>query len=214
MTRHTLTLADVKSSIDSASALIFDNDGTLVHSMPAHYRAWNSALATLGLVFPEPQFYALAGLPAADILKILSQQQGVVGVTVDQLQQARAHYLKALLPTIKPVQVVLQLLQYALHKNIPVAIASGGERHHVIDSLKIAHIDINCFQAIVTAEDVVNGKPHPETFLTAAARLAVDPASCLGFEDGDKGIEALNAAAIPAVDVRLIQGYPLPPSFL
>jgi HAD superfamily hydrolase (TIGR01509 family) len=55
---------------------------------------------------------------------------------------------------------------------------------------------------IVTAEDTVHGKPHPDPFLEAARRLAVDPVRCLVFEDGDPGIEAGLAAGMDVVDVR------------
>src|SRR5688572_26422093 len=57
-------------------ALIFDCDGTLADTMPAHYRAWQVVLAPLPLSFPEQRFYALAGVPTARIAQLLVGESG------------------------------------------------------------------------------------------------------------------------------------------
>jgi beta-phosphoglucomutase-like phosphatase (HAD superfamily) len=77
--------------------------------------------------------------------------------------------------------------------NISMAIGSAAIRLNidfVIDNLKIR----DYFGAIVSADDVLISKPHPETFLSCAAKLQIDPADCIVFEDAVKGVEAaLNA---------------------
>jgi beta-phosphoglucomutase len=65
----------------------------------------------------------------------------------------------------------------------------------VLDTLNIRHY----FTAIVSADDVTLSKPHPETFLKAAAQLQVAPADCLVFEDVPKGAEAAQNAGMKAV---------------
>jgi len=57
-------------------ALIFDCDGTLADTMPLHWRAWHAVAERYRLDFPEDRFYALGGVPARDILKMLSREQG------------------------------------------------------------------------------------------------------------------------------------------
>lgn len=201
-----------KSVIESSKAAIFDNDGTLVDSMPIHLTAWKNALAKQDITFSEAQFYSLAGMSATEIIKLLSKQQNKTSVCPQEVIRTRQDYLKEQLPHIKSVQVVVELLDYAEQKRIPVAVASGGQRDDVLDSLTYCGIDIFRFGAVVTAEDVQHGKPHPETFLTVAKRLEVDPKSCVGFEDADKGLQALSAAGMACIDVRLLEGYPLPES--
>ncbi|KAI0560986.1 HAD-superfamily hydrolase [Gracilaria domingensis] len=210
MITPSLTLEHVKRRIDGASAVIFDNDGTLVDSMPVHMIAWQKALAQHGLSFPEHKFYAMAGMPASEIIPRLAGEQNVSHVSTESVLKARMQTLPQLLQTVKPVSIVMELLHYARQKGLPIAVASGGEREDVLTSLRYSDINVSHFGAVVTAEDVSRGKPHPETFLTAAERLGVNPSDCIGFEDADKGMQALHNAGMEAVDVRTIHGYPLP----
>lgn len=207
---HPRKYQDILPAVDNAAALIFDNDGTLVDTMPVHYTAWKQALNEYRIHFSETQFYQLAGLPAPAIINLLKEQQNVFNVTVEQVISTRATLLEHLLTTVIPIQPTLKLLQYAQSRNIPVAVASGSERADVLTSLRSAGVDPSIFAALVTADDVVNGKPHPETFLTAAERLGVEPSKCIGFEDGDKGLQALRAAGMQPIDVRFFEDYPLP----
>ena len=64
------------------------------------------------------------------------------------------------------------------------------------------------FDAIITCEDVVNGKPAPDIFLLACKKINVPPEKCFSYEDADVGMTALQAAGIHAIDVRLMEGYP------
>lgn len=209
------TVTSVYPLLDNAKAAIFDNDGTLVNSMPVHHQLWQQALSFHGLQFPESQFYAYAGMPAIDIIRILSEEQkhqSLSDTTINEILRTRERIMSQgdPLSSVKAVRVSAELLQYARDKGLKVAVASGGQRVDVLVSLKAAGFDVNDFDALITAEDVQNGKPHPETFLTAAHRLEVDPHTCVGFEDGEKGLQALKAAGMVPVDVRWIDGYPLP----
>ena len=62
----------------AVNALIFDCDGTLADTMPAHYRAWAEILQPFGIPFPEDRFYAMGGMPSAKILEILFAEAGRV----------------------------------------------------------------------------------------------------------------------------------------
>ena len=209
------TVSSLYPLLDKASAAIFDNDGTLVNSMPVHHQLWQQALSFHGLQFPEAQFYAYAGMPAFDIIRLLSTEQNskpISDAAINEILRTRERVMSQGNPlsSVEAVRVSAELLQYARDKGLKVAVASGGQREEVLASLKAAGFDVNDFDALVTTEDVQNGKPHPETFLTAAKRLNVDPNTCVGFEDGEKGLQALKAAGMVPVDVRWINGYPLP----
>jgi HAD superfamily hydrolase (TIGR01509 family) len=82
-----------------------------------------------------------------------------------------------------------------------MAVGSGGHREAVIRTLEITGLR-KYFDIIVTANDVDNFKPHPETFLKCAELMNVDPAHIEVFEDGDLGIEAARMAGMVATDVR------------
>lgn len=94
---------------------------------------------------------------------------------------------------------------------LPCAIATGGSRDQVHHSLKVAGLwtaeDDTHFKAVVTADDVARGKPHPETYLKAAAALGVAPEDCVGYEDALLGMQSIRAAGfMKAVDVTRIPG--------
>jgi len=181
-------------------ALIFDCDGTLAHTMPLHWRAWQVITARYQIHFPEDRFYALGGVPSRDILRLLQQEQG--RTDFDALAAAKEkekEYLK-LLPEVGPVEPVVQIAREYRGK-LPLAVASGGSRRSITNVLQ--HLGIlDWFGAVVTNEDVVNQKPAPDIFLEAARRLGVDPARCRGFEDTELGLTAIRSAGMEAVDVR------------
>ena len=84
-----------------------------------------------------------------------------------------------------------------------MAVASGGTQNiicGVLEHLKIRHL----FAAVVTSEMVKNQKPAPDIFLEAARRIGVDPKLCRAYEDTDLGMQAIRAAGMDAVDVRLL----------
>jgi beta-phosphoglucomutase-like phosphatase (HAD superfamily) len=197
---------------------IVDNDGTLVHSMPAHHIAWQGSLAPHNIHFSEPRFYALAGMPAGPIIGILAQEQNVAPApSVETIEGARKEILAIALKDIKPIKPSLDVLVEARKRGMRIGLASGGNREDVLASLVGAGVLENesiravedVFHAVVTAEDVTRGKPDPETFTLAARRLGVDPSRCVGLEDGDLGLQALQAAGMRAVDVRWHPHYPL-----
>jgi len=179
--------------------LIFDCDGTLADTMPLHWRAWQVITTRHKLHLPEARFYELGGVPSRDILKMLSQEQGI---PLDHLAVARekeSEYLP-LVAQIEPIKVVVAIVREN-HGKVPLAVASGGT--HKIIELVLGHLGIReFFDAIVTSEDVANQKPAPDIFLTAARRIGVPPQLCRAYEDTDLGMQAIRAAGMEAVDVR------------
>src|SRR5579871_6222500 len=181
--------------------IVFDCDGTLADTMPLHWRAWQAIAKRHRLHFPEDRFYALGGVPSRDILKMLGEEQGV---QLDHLAVARekeAEFLP-LLAQVEPVNIVVGVAR-EYHGKIPLAVASGGTQHiigQVLRHLGIHHL----FSAIVTSEDVKHQKPAPDIFLEAARRIGVAPQFCHAYEDTDLGMQAIRAAGMEAVDVRLL----------
>src|SRR3954468_1055990 len=88
------------------AGLVFDCDGTLADTMPAHYKAWLALLGRFNIPFPEPRFYAMGGMPTGSIIRVLAAEVGVVVNDVDAmvLEKERSFltYLDAVLP-IEPV---------------------------------------------------------------------------------------------------------------
>ncbi len=184
------------------AGFIFDLDGTLIDTMPLHYRAWNEALRGAGLEgdLDERFFYALGGVPTRRVAALIGERYGleldplVISRTKEQL------YLR-LIAHVKPIAPVVDFLRGVASKK-PCAIATGGTPEVALPGLDAAGIR-ELFQVIVTAHDVPadRGKPAPDMFLLAAARMGVEPQSCLVFEDGEPGIIGARAAGMKVVQV-------------
>ncbi|MEM6756750.1 MAG: beta-phosphoglucomutase family hydrolase [Planctomycetota bacterium] len=182
--------------------LIFDCDGTLIDTMPAHYRAWSETMEAYGIHFPEDRFYALGGVPAHRIVATLAAEQGVeldawavAHEKEDCFEQRHTH-------DVVPIEPVMAIAR-AHHGRVPLAVATGGLRR-IIEPMLADHDVHAMFDAVVTADDVEHHKPAPDTYLLAAERIGVDPARCCAFEDTDLGMQAIRAAGMNAVDIRPI----------
>ena len=179
--------------------LIFDCDGTVVDTMPIHYAAWCSTTAKHGLVFPEDRFYALGGVSPFEVLRILSEEQGIKIDAEAVTFQKEAKYME-LIDDAGEISEVMEIVREN-HGKLPMAIASGGT-HETVEGI-LQHCGIrHYFDAIVTSQDIVNPKPAPDTFLEAARRINVAPEKCRAYEDADMGIKAIVAAGMEPVDVR------------
>jgi beta-phosphoglucomutase family hydrolase len=179
--------------------LIFDCDGTIADTMPLHYQAWAKALGEHGVEFPEALFYQFAGVPTDKIIQALNDRHGH-NMPVQETAEYKDSLFEQLIPQTLPIDPVVQLVrQY--HGKLPMAVASGGTTQLVSKTLKSLGL-FDCFQAIVTADDVKRGKPAPDIFLEAARRIGAAPAHCYVFEDGEPGLEAARAAGMTAIDIR------------
>lgn len=178
---------------------IFDCDGTLADTMPLHYKAWCETLAPTGCPFPEETFYAWGGVTAWEIVARLNAQNGFT-LDPETVAQAKEAAYGLLIPQVGPVAVIVAEMR-RLHGRCPLAVASGGMRAVVIETLETLGLTAY-FDAVVGAEDVARGKPEPDVFLLAAERIGVSPSACIVYEDSPTGLEAARRAGMRAVDVR------------
>lgn len=186
-------------TMSTSLALIFDFDGTLVDTMPTHFRAWNNVLPSYGLSLSEERFYALGGWSTRRLAELLISESGRP-FSVDELVCAKENEFERLATQVKPIEPILDIARR--HRGqLPMAVATSGLRRIVLPMLE--QLDIaGWFGAIVTADDVVNPKPAPDLFLEAARRLNVVPSACRVYEDTEAGLEAAARAGMEAIDVR------------
>ncbi|HVL13041.1 MAG TPA: HAD-IA family hydrolase [Gemmata sp.] len=182
------------------AGLIFDCDGTLADTMPAHYKAWTAMLDRFGIPFPETRFYAMGGMPTAQIIRVLADDAGVVVEDVEAMVFEKEQGFLTSLDAVAPVEPVLAVAA-AYRGRLPIAVASGGYRDTITRTLDRLGVR-DWFDALVTAEDTARHKPEPDVFLEEARRLRVEPATCVVFEDTDIGLEAARRAGMEGVDVR------------
>jgi beta-phosphoglucomutase-like phosphatase (HAD superfamily) len=185
------------------SGLVFDLDGTLVDTMSSHYVAWQAALQPHGLVFSEERFYALGGVHAEAIIRLLAEEQGKSVDAVALAADKEARFVAGI-TKVEPIKPVLKIAE-RYRGEIPMAIATGSPlwlAHKMLKSLGI----LDWFQAIVGAESVAHPKPAPDCFLRAAELIGVAPGSCHAFEDAELGMLAAQRAGMQVTNVdTLIQ---------
>ena len=180
-------------------AYIFDCDGTLADTMGLHYDAWKMALEPHGADLPEELYYTWGGRPTREIVEALNEMQGLF-MDPDAMVHHKEGLYHTLLPEVTAIEPVVAFAR-SMHGKKPLAVASGGGRKAVTATLESLGL-LPLFDAVVTSEDYVSGKPAPDPYLEAARRLGVDPAGCLVFEDTEIGRQSANAAGMECVLVQ------------
>jgi beta-phosphoglucomutase family hydrolase len=179
-------------------ALIFDMDGTIADTMRFHDDAWEQWHADLGLPFDRKGFFSLtAGRTGPEILAELFP-----GKTPDELRALdeikEELYRELCRPHLQPMAGLMALLDRADARGIPMAVgtaAPNGNVDFTLDGLGIRHR----FHNVASPSQGFRGKPHPDLFLAAAARMGVEPEHCVVFEDAPLGVEAARRAGMRAV---------------
>lgn len=189
---------DIKKGV---KGLIFDLDGTLIDSMPYHFSGWKRACEKYGVEIDQSLLRLHAGSPGWAIAVTIIEQNGLKdNVSVEDIMNAKVEEFYKVQHLIKPIEPVVDIVR-KYYGILPMAIGTGGHREAVDRSLEIAGLT-GYFDIVVTASDVENYKPHPETFLKCADRMNLVPESIEVFEDGEMGIQAAHAAGMIVTDVR------------
>lgn len=182
-------------------ALIFDCDGTLVDSMPAHYRAWVTTLSRYQLHLSEDEFYARGGWPTLVVAERVAKDSGR-DLDIERIAHEKEAEFERTLHQIQSIEPVARVAR-EFHGKLPLGVATGGFRH--ICEPMLRHVGLlELFACIVTCDDVVRHKPAPDIYLETARRLGVRPERCLAYEDTNPGLEAAHAAGMRTIDVRTL----------
>ena len=182
-------------------AVLWDMDGVLVDSGEYHHAAWRETLARENVDFDSALFRSTFGQRNDTILR------GLFGADLSDAEVARIADFKELLyrqrittdgiDALPGVRHWLRSLQDAGWRQ---AVASAAPRANVMAILNA--LDIGAyFNAIASAEDVTRGKPDPQVYLTAAARVGTTPARAIVIEDAPAGLEGARRAGMKCVGV-------------
>jgi HAD superfamily hydrolase (TIGR01509 family) len=182
-------------------AVLWDLDGTLVDSEEYHWRAWRDVMAGEGVELTYEQFLASFGQRNDRILR------GWLGDDAEperirQIGDAKEAEYRRLAETegVAPLAGAAEWAHRLHADGWRQAIASSAPRLNVEVMLRALSLD-PYFDAIVAAEDVTRGKPDPQVFQRAAARLAVPAERCIVVEDVAAGIEAARRAGMRSIGV-------------
>ncbi|CAN5561171.1 beta-phosphoglucomutase family hydrolase [soil metagenome] len=180
---------------------IFDWDGVIIDSGTLHERSWHRLAEELGKSLAPNSFIRGFGMKSARIIAEIhgwAEEPAEIARLTDRKE---ALYRELVAQSeIAPLPGVVEWLRKLGQAGIPCAVASSTHRANIAAVLQRIGLQ-EAFCAIISAEDVAHGKPHPEVFLKAAARLQLAPTRCVVFEDAHVGIAAAHAAGMRVVAV-------------
>lgn len=188
------------------AAVLWDMDGTLVDTEPYWMEAEYALVAEHGGSWDDDHAHALVGNPLRVSAEYI-RRHGGVDLPVDEVvERLLAHVVVRVgeRPPWRPG--ALELLADLGRVGVPCALVTMSWTS--LAEAVVSTLPAGTFAAVVTGDEVTYGKPHPEPYLTAAARLGVDPAECVAVEDSPTGL--LSAEAAGAVAVGVPHLVPLP----
>jgi beta-phosphoglucomutase len=179
--------------------IVFDMDGVIIDSHPAHRLAWKAFLQSLGKETSDEELdFILDGCKRGEILKhflgdLSPEQIAEYGNRKDELLKMHNH-------SVEPMPGVVEFLGDLSEAGIRTGLATSASRKRALGTLEelgLAHY----FHTIVTGDDVTAGKPDPALYRSAAERMQESPRHLLAVEDAPSGVKSARAAGMRCLGV-------------
>jgi mannitol-1-/sugar-/sorbitol-6-/2-deoxyglucose-6-phosphatase len=183
----------------SINAVIFDMDGVLIDSEHHWQQAERSLFAEMGIDLTDELLVQTRGLRTREMVAHWNTRFDLPHVSQGELIR---RYDERMVETMRTGVALMDGAEDAIlffrNKGLPVALATCSTYAHIEAALE-RHGLLRYFDLVVSAADGMQGKPHPEVYLTAASRLGVDPSRCLAIEDSFFGVIAARASRMKVV---------------
>ena len=186
-------------------AYLFDLNGTVIDDMHFHARAWHDMLTNdlKSTITYDETVLQLYGKNQELLERVFGKGHFTKKQMDDFSMEKERRYQEAFKPHIKLIDGLDEFLEKAYEAGIKMAIGSAAIPFNIdfiLDNLNLRKY----FPVVVSADDVVLSKPHPETFTKAADILGVEYNKCLVFEDAPKGVEAAKNAGMQALAITTL----------
>lgn len=178
-----------------AAAVLLDMDGTLILSEPVHRATWDAFAHYWGITLDDRQYEDhFMGRRAQDVVAHVPGPWTDRDVT--ESIAAMSDHALGNVHTVIPVPGAADLIRLLHDAGVTVAVVTSAGISWATEVLGAVLGIREMVTTVVTAEDVVHGKPSPEGYLTATGRLGVRPEQCAAVEDSPSGLRALAAAGV------------------
>ncbi|WJG10621.1 HAD family phosphatase [Aliiglaciecola sp. LCG003] len=175
-------------------AILWDMDGTLIDSEPAHQQALSAAMTSLGSTVLTNIHDRLLGASYVEVHQVVREVTGL-NLSLHEWNSLKWKYYLTYCKDIKLLKNRQTILDTLIARGVPMALVSNSTRDEVDLSLKVTDLN-DYFHITVSRNDVAQGKPAPEGYLAAATALSIAPNQCLVIEDSVTGAKAGLAAGM------------------
>lgn len=176
-------------NVPAIRAVAFDMDGLMFNTEDLYDQVGEILLQRRGQSFTRELKLAIMGLPGPTAFEVM-RNWCELDDSVQQLQLETDEIFATMLPDEIRMMPGLETLLGTLEKiGIPKAVATSSHRQFAVRALGIFELEPR-FEFVLTSDDITNGKPHPEIYLTAANRLGVESNELLVLEDSFNGSQS------------------------
>ena len=184
--------------------IIFDLDGVLIDAKKIHYEALNLALAKVNqnlIIDWSDHLSIYDGLKTSQKLELLSKNKGLSPSFYDQIWKEKQEYTESMLDKLNYNENIYNCLHYLKSQGYIIACCSNSIANTINKSLeKIKTLDF--FDLILSNEDVVNSKPHPEMYWQAMSKFRIYPEETMIIEDSPHGLKAARSSGAHVYRVK------------
>jgi HAD superfamily hydrolase (TIGR01509 family) len=187
-------------ALNPFAAVVFDMDGTLLDTELVFKEIVWDVTRNLGFEMTTDVHGRMVGSSHEATNRLLVEAYGV-SFPYELFDAECRRLMHGRMAESVPVKAgVVEILTELQARDIPMAVATSSRAVHALSQLGAAGL-LDLFQAVVTRDDVIEPKPHPEPYLTAARLLGILPESCLAIEDSHSGVRAAHGAGMQTVMV-------------
>ena len=188
-------------------AVLFDMDGVITDSMGLHEYAWRNAFKEIGLILDSHDIFRREGMSGIASVRDIFLEKGIEppdDIQLENLINRKHFHFKGEIDLFPHVD---QIISYLSKRRIKLALVTGSHRSNVERIIPVTLLEK--FSAIVTSDDVVNGKPDPESYERAMELLECTTDDCVVIENAPMGIKSAKNARLKclAIETTLPQEY-------
>ncbi|SDC46201.1 HAD family hydrolase [Paenibacillus polymyxa] len=188
---------------DIIQAVIFDMDGVLIDSEPIYFEIERSSFTHFGARVTDEEHHTYVGVTLESMWQqVLDKHQ--LTATLEEIFAYHQHNVMQTMlahPNLTAMPSVERWLSWLHEQHVPIAVASSSPRA-LIDLIMDKTGLGQYFEVRMTGEEVTNGKPAPDIFLTTAEMIGASPSNCLVIEDSRNGVQAAKSAGMRCIGYR------------